>query len=141
VSEATEPHELGDDVIKSERVQGIGATVTFEQLIEAQGRDADGYMDQFGGGEIPPALMDEIMQMEVPVEVWIDAEDHVRRVSFAIDMGELLSTAGVDDPAAASAGFDMTMDFFDYGAEDIAIEAPEATVDVTDAFGALLAAG
>ncbi len=140
VSEATDPHELGDDVIKSTRVQGLGATITFEEMLAAQGRDVDEYLAQTMAGEsLPPGMVDELLQMEIPVEVWVDGDDHVRRVSLDLDMGALLSEAGLDDAESANVSFGMTMDFFDYSADDIAIEVPEATVDITDAYGALLA--
>jgi hypothetical protein len=141
VSEATDPHELGDDVIKSERVQGLGATVTFGEMLAAQGRDVDEFVEQTTGGEaLPQAMVDQLLQTEVPVEVWVDGDDHVRRVSLDLDLGALLSSAGVDD-AEMEFSYTLTMDFFDYRADDIAIEVPEAAVDVTDAYGALLAAG
>jgi hypothetical protein len=142
VSEATDPHELGDDVIKSTRVQGIGATITFQEMLEAQGTDVGEYIDQVTSGEgLPPGAVDALLQMEMPVEVWVDADDHVREVKLQYDLGELLASAGVDDSEMGSASFAMTMDFFDYSADDIAIEIPEATVDLTEAYGELLAAG
>jgi hypothetical protein len=141
VSEATDPHELGDDVIKSTRVRGLGATITFEDMLAAQGRDADEFVEQTTGGQpVPPAMVDELLQMEIPVEVWVDSEDHVRQVSLDLDMGALMSAAGADDAESANASFRMTMDFFDYSADDIAIEVPEASVDITDAFAALMQA-
>jgi hypothetical protein len=141
VSEASDPHELGDDVIKSTRVQGLGAAITFEEMLAAQGRDVDEFIAQTPGGDaIPQAMLDQMLQLEVPVEVWVDADDHVRRVKIDLDMTELLSSAGLDDDAG-SVSMTTTMDFFDYGADDIAIEIPEATVDVTDAYAALLGGG
>jgi hypothetical protein len=142
VSEATDPHELGDDTIDNTPVQGLGATITFQEMLEAQGRDVDEYMNQVTAGEgLPDAVVDELLQTEVPVEVWVDGDNLVRRVKLDVDMTSLIASAGVEDSEMGSAAFTITMDFSDYGADDIAIEVPESAVDITDAYAALMNAG
>ena len=71
------------------------------------------------------------------VEVWIDGNSHVRRMS--IDMGaglDALAKEVGDDLPGGGLGMVMTFDFFDYGDDAIEIDVPadSDTVDVTDKF-------
>ena len=80
----------------------------------------------------------------MPVEVWVDDDDRVRRIVLDLNMGDIM--AGVAEQLGEDIGdfgvsMTMSMDFTDYGDESIEIEVPEASVDITDEYLALLEGG
>lgn len=139
VAQGDDVQDLGTDAIDGAEVRGLGATITYGDMVSAQGLDPDDIRGQLplpDGDEAFDDVADAMLAMEVPVEVWVDGDDHVRRISLAFDMGDLL--AGIESvgpaPADLSMGFDMSMSFSDYGDESIEIEVPQASVDLTDTF-------
>jgi hypothetical protein len=151
----TDVHELGDETIDGVETRGLGATITYGDLIEAQGQDADDVREQMtagaglgAGGDEFAEVFDQVIEgmfaMEVPVEVWVDGDDRVRRIEVDLDMSGLM--AGIAEAAGEDAGdtgmsAEMVMDFTDYGDESIEIEIPEASQDITDEYRALLEGG
>jgi hypothetical protein len=136
VTNATDPHELGSDTLRGDHVQGIGATITFGDMLEAEGQDAGSYLDTAGtSGGLGAAASQAVFDTEMPVEVWVDDDDHVRQVAVSMDMDQVMESL---DAPGASASFELTMDFFDYGDPTIAIEVPTESVDITDAYAELL---
>lgn len=148
IGTATDVHELGTETIDGVETRGLEATVTYRDMITAQDLDLDDVRDQLVGdlestGELDPAdVFDEMLAWEIPVEVWVDGNDRVRRIVVDLDMtdmiGSLAEAAGeeVDGGMAAV----MTMDFTDYGAP-IEIAVPSDAVDITDEYLDLIEAG
>ena len=137
--------DLGTQQIRGVETRGLGAVSTYEDMLTAQGVTVDEFRDQFsevvppGGGGPSDAevqdVFDALLEIDVPLEVWVDAEDDVRRVSFSLDMTDMF--AGLEELApemgSIEMSIDMSMDMFDYG-EPIEIEIPTAATDVTDEF-------
>lgn len=134
--------DLGTDEIRGVETRGLGATATFRDMLQAQGVDSDDFLDQFpsapegiDGGQFDD-LIDAVLGIEIPLEVWVDADDNVRRVTMSIDMSQMMR--GIDDIDPTTAGpelsIEMTMDMFDYGDDSIEIEVPAESIDVTDEF-------
>src|SRR4029453_5105950 len=81
VTNATDPHELGSDTLRGDHVQGIGATITFGDMLDAEGPDAAPYPRPAGpSGGLGAAASQAVFDTEMPVEVWVDDDDHVRQV-------------------------------------------------------------
>lgn len=125
--------ELGSDEIDGVSVNGLAADVSMAEMLEAQGMDG------------ATAGAEGLEDMTFPIEVWIDGEDQIRRVSFTFD-GESLADAAeeagedIDDMDIGSEmdafEFGMTMDFTDYGDESIEVTVPsgDEVVDITEDF-------
>jgi hypothetical protein len=153
----TDVHELGDETIDGVDTRGLGATITYGDLIEAQGQDADDVREQMAaaagagagpGGEEFAEIYDQLLEgmfaMDVPVEVWVDGDDRVRRIEVDLDMTGLMAgmaEAAGEDAGDAGMSAEMVMDFTDYGDESIDIDIPEASQDITDEYRALIDGG
>lgn len=116
--------ELGKEEVRGVETTHYRAKVDLEEAAE-QGAEIGELSD-----EMREQLQAEIERMKaqtgletLPVEVWVDEENLVRRmqmaVSFAVE-GEQV-------------GMDMTMDFFDFGV-DVRVARPPAdqTIDITE---------
>jgi hypothetical protein len=137
-----EVEDLGTDEIDGVEVHGLAAEIDFEDMLEAQGMDP-GQLEEPGGDESVAGMMDAF---RLPLEVWIDGDDQIRRItfrfggdSFAEMADEVAEQTGEQVPVdEMSEMFDfemgMTMDFADYGDDSIEVEAPDGAVDITDAF-------
>ena len=150
----TDVRELGTATIDSVEVRGLGATVTYGDMLEAQGVDADDLLDQMTSGagvagddefsEAFEQAMDAVMAADMPIEVWVDGDDRVRRISLALNMTEVMAgvaAAGGEDIRDTGMSGDVVMDFTDYGDDSIQIEIPTDAVDITDEFLALMEGG
>ena len=150
---ATDVQEVGTDTIGGTEVRGLGATITYGDMIEAQGLDADDVRDQMTAGagtddaeldETFDAVLEAMFAAEMPVEVWVDDDDRVRRVAMDLNMTEIM--AGVaelegEDLGDFAMSVTMAMDFSDYGAQSIEIDVPDDAVDITDEYLALIEGG
>jgi hypothetical protein len=151
VASADDVEELGTDEIDGTPVNGLGARLSLRELLEAQGVDGERFIDQMSanlgglnqtGSAGSDAVTETVFQAEVPFEVWVDGDGYVRRVAYDMDALEILSgmegfASGRLDRFVTS----QTIDFSDYGADDIEIEHPSDAVDVTDAYRRMLEAG
>jgi hypothetical protein len=134
VSRGDDVRDLGADSIDGVEVRGLGATVTYEDMVAAQGMDIDDAL-----GQVPAdasGAVEALRSMEMPIEVWVDGDDRLRRISFAFDMADMVADLDVAErpPADFAMAFDMTMTLSDYDDPSIDIEVPEASVDLTEAF-------
>jgi hypothetical protein len=145
--------DLGTETIDGVESRGLGATITYGDMLEVQGMDADAVRDSLGasrspGGEIPEEIFDDMVEsvlaMDVPIEVWVDDDDRVRRISLVIDMTETIlaaAEAAGEDPGVGTLAMTMVLDFSDYGDDTIEIEVPTDAVDVTDEYLAFIEGG
>lgn len=133
--------ELGTDEIDGVEVRGLAAEIDFQDMLEAQGMDSS---------DVEASPDDELTGMmeafQMPVEVWIDGDDQIRRITFAFggdsfaEMAEEMADESGEElpPDEVSEMLDfemgMTMDFTDYGDDSISIEAPAESTDITDEF-------
>jgi hypothetical protein len=131
VKDASDPHDLGRDTIDGVAVKGLGATSTFKDLIRSEGVDADEYFRKLGTS-VPQSMIDQVLALKVPMEVWVDGDNQVRRIKLDVDMNKLLEKAGAGE--MGDARMSMSMDFTDYGDSSIAIQIPSDATDVTAKF-------
>ena len=150
MAEGTDVHDLGTEAIDGVETRGLGATITFAELLESQGTDVDDFRDDMvpeGVESVPDELddaLDAMLALEIPVQAWIDGDDRVRRVVLEMRMTELverMAEAAGEQMEEGGLTMTMTMDFTDYGDDTIAIEVPTDAVDVTDEFRALVEDG
>jgi hypothetical protein len=87
------------------RLEGAAGEVTRLGDEEVRGARAEGYRFELDLARLAGRPGKEGAEATVPVEVWIDADDRVRRVAVEHD------------------GKEATVDFFDFGA-DVEVEAP-----------------
>jgi hypothetical protein len=127
--------DLGTDEIDGDEVHGLAADVDLGDLLKASGTDPD----DIGGGTTDE--LGDFTAFSFPLEVWIDGDDHVRRIDFtfgADSFTDLAEQSGQDigdmPDELADFSMGMTMDFADYGDDSISIEAPSDAVDITDDF-------
>lgn len=102
------------EVVGSEAVRGVDTT-RYSATLDLREALAEAPEEQRAALE---AQLDQLGDAEIPVEVWIDADDLPRRLRM--DMGSLFAAAGLGDGAMS-----MTMEWFDYG-EPVDIEVPPA---------------
>ena len=121
--------ELGTDEIDGDPVSGLSAEVSMADMVEAQGMSPD----DLGSSA-------DVAAMTFPLEVWVDADDHIRRIHFSFDEETLAEAGGAASEEAVATlggvGMTMTMDFADYGDSSIEVEVPadDEVVDITDDF-------
>ncbi|HEX6236278.1 MAG TPA: hypothetical protein VFZ68_03740 [Acidimicrobiales bacterium] len=138
VAGADQVRELGEDEVRGVAVRGLAADVSMGDVMAQQGIDPEEYLSALGGG-LPPgnaAALDEFLTGTLPMEVWVDGDGYVRRLSFDLDLAELVSSLDLPSapPGDLEMSFGTSIDFFDYGDESISVEPPEEWVDVTDEF-------
>jgi hypothetical protein len=130
--EAAEPRPLGNDEVRGVPVEGFGATATFEDLLVADGIDRDGLEAELPPGVIDgPGGVDDMLDLEIPLEAWVDDDGLIRRFVMDLDFSAVLGTMP-GDTAGQRASVRLELDFFDYGAEDIVIEVPTGAIDITE---------
>jgi len=124
--------ELGLDEIDGVSVTGLKAEVTMGDIYAAQGIDVD-KMIPGGAHGIDKAL--------VPIEVWVDKDNHIRRVELTTGgepLKEALEDAG-EDPDDFGPLVDNeltnTIEITDYGDTSIEVDVPsDDLTDITDDF-------
>jgi hypothetical protein len=132
VAEAEDFAELEDGEVRGVDVRGLEAEISLGDLFDAQGIDTRAF-------PVPEALT-----ATVPVEVWVDDEDRVRRVRYDFDQDDIMDAADIDpdeDDALAGVTLAGTLDMYDYGDDSIAVELPGDAVDITDGFVLLVTFG
>ncbi len=137
ISGATDQHDLGASEVRGVAVEGIGATVTVGDLMLPGGADPDAAVEEppEPGGFVDPDAVASLLDIEVPVEVWVDGDGLIRRLVVETDVSALAGAiAGPGDPPArldAPSSREVT-DFFDYGDPLIEVTVPAESVDITD---------
>jgi len=129
----------GAEAIGTEDIHGVSSTgvraeVSFAELLAAQGTDVS---------QLPTTPGVDLASLTLPIEVWIDKDDFVRRfvIEFSPEVfADAAESSGQDIDPEMLGGLEMsmTMEMFDYDAADIVIEAPTDFVDITDDFIELL---
>ena len=133
VKNADDVHDLGTDTLRGDKVHGLGATLTFEKLLEGEGLNVDDYVDSIGSGAPPDAkaVFDSLRKAAMPIEVWVDDHARVRRMVVEIDMSKMFGEVSGGDRALSVR---TTVEIYDYDSPTIAIDVPSSSVDVTDQF-------
>ena len=128
--------DLGTATIRDVPAHGLRAEVTLADMMAASGQDPDALAQAAGVGgteDLTQQLIDTVM----PVEVWIDDDGYLARMTYGFSMAEIFDAMGMseelDDLGMGDLEFAYSMDMFDYG-ETFSFEAPPDAVDVTDSF-------
>jgi hypothetical protein len=145
VANARGAEELDAEEIDGEPMVGVAADVSLVESLESQGQDVDDVLEEMEddlGRGLPSDAREVVEELVVPMEVRIDGEGHVRRLTQ--DLGEAavaLARIGDEDAVGGPVSFDqeVTMDFHDYGDESIEVTVPDPadTVDITGTFQAM----
>jgi hypothetical protein len=142
IAKTDDVDELGDAEVRDVPVHGLAAHVTMRELLEASGLSPEQFARSMGGS-LPAgadAILDSVLDAEMSVEAWVDDDGYVRRVGYEFDLLAMLAgmmpEGDLDGDAPSGFTYGVTMDFFDYGDDSIAIEFPDPdeAVDVTDSF-------
>lgn len=80
--------------------------------------------------------LETLGDLVIPVDVWIDDNDQVRRFSLTMDIGDMAGSMGQAE-GVSGVTMVMNMEMFDYGAEiDVALPPPDMVVDLTESMTA-----
>ena len=126
--------DLGSVTVRGVETNHLRAVVNLGDMLGAQGMTA---------ADLGAAGID-LSGFSIPFDVYVDADQRVRRVVMTMSM-DTLRSAMPDVPIPASTEFEMTtaFDVFDFGA-DITVSAPAAadiSVDLTDAMTSMASMG
>jgi hypothetical protein len=141
VTNAENVEDLGTDTIRDVEVHGLRAEVTMADMLEASGQDPDALAQVGGVGSDAEDMMQTLIDTPTSVEVWIDGDGYLARMTYGLSFDEIFDAMGVntDDaagselPSLDSLDFAYSLDMFDYG-ETFAFDPPADATDVTDAF-------
>jgi hypothetical protein len=140
VENADGVEELGRDELRGTGVRGMRAEVTLGDLVESTGTDAEAYAD-LGATADTDAVVDALYAAKMPVEVWVDDEGYLRRLTFGFAIDDIFEAIGTDadlaEPGLSDLHFWYALDMFDYGT-GVQFDAPEGAIDITDAFAELM---
>ena len=121
---STKTADLGTETIRGVATTGVRVNLDFSRLIEVTGSLVpDESLADLGD-------LDDLAGMTVPIDVWVGDDGYVHRIAIEMDsaaFGDADDMTGMGDFSLA-----MTIDLFDLGAPDIAVEAPAEYVDITD---------
>jgi hypothetical protein len=124
--------ELGADTINGANVTGLAAEITLGDMMKAQGVDFN-KMIPGGARGVDKAL--------IPVKVWIDGDNHIRRVEMTMGgdpLREAVKEAGEDPDdfgPLVNNEIKQTIDISDYGDTSIKVALPTSDLtDITDDF-------
>jgi hypothetical protein len=124
--------ELGADTIDGTKVTGLAAEITLGEMMKGQGVDLD-KMVPGGAHGVDKAL--------IPVKVWIDGNNHIRRIEMTVGgdpLREAVEEAGEDPDELGPLGessMKQTIDISDYGDSSIKVALPTGDLtDITDDF-------
>lgn len=141
-----EVEERGSGEVRGVEVEELRTTITFGEMLEAEGAAAatEGFLP--GAEELgidPDELLEALEDVEVRLDVAVDDDGIVRRFEMTFDEA-LFEAVGefIGAPADAFGGsFEMSMavETFDFGDESIDVEEPTDAVDITPAFEELSA--
>jgi hypothetical protein len=118
--------ELGSSTIRGVDTKGYAVTFT---LADALARVSDAATRAKIQKLIDDTHMSKLLDIQIPLEIYVDADGLVRRVVYDFDLAdvakELPTQPGVTLPDG-TATMKVTLDFFDFGAA-VNIQAPPAS--------------
>src|SRR5687767_13987391 len=112
--------ELGSETQDGVALTGYAADVSLADMMDAQGMAPEDMGSLFGaGGE---EIGEAVLEVEIPIEVWVDGEGYVRRMVMEIGGPELLEAVeSIEDVPAedteevGSVVVETDMRFNDFG--------------------------
>ena len=105
---------------------------------EAHGTDPEAFAGAGVGRDAEEAVA-VVAELAVPVEVWIDGQGYLVRMSYTFSVSEVAEAMGEPWPAGMpDIAFSYAVDMFDHGEAAIDFDPPADAVDVTEAYAALM---
>jgi hypothetical protein len=139
VTNAENVEDLGTDTIRDVEVHGLRAEVTMADMLTASGQDPDALAQVSGVGSAGEDAMQALIDTAVPVEVWIDGDGYLARMTYGFSFSDIFDAMGVSEDMPGNLGdldFAYSLDMFDYG-ETFTFDPPADATDVTDAFASI----
>lgn len=126
-----EPELVGREEVRGVPTRHFEASMNLAQALEDapadQREQLETAFEQLGGG-------DDLGDVDIPVDVWIDGDDLPRRLRM--DMGSMFAAAGM-----GGGDMTMTMEMFDYGEPvEIEVPSPDEVTPYSEALGGFGAA-
>jgi hypothetical protein len=138
VQGADDVEDLGTGQVRGAPAHGLAAEISMADLMEAQGTDPATFAES-GIGRDDEEAMAALVEMPVPVEVWIDGDGYLVRMTYTLSVADVAEATGEGWPAGMpEMAFSYAIDLFDHGEATIDFEPPADAVDVTDAYAALM---
>jgi hypothetical protein len=150
IASGTGVHEIGAETLDGVETRGLGATVTYAEVLAAQGIDVGAVREETaaaGSGDGFAEVADQLLALEIPLEAWVDDGGRLRRISMELDVGEVLaSAASVAFPGHESERdlwltYTSAIDLTDHRDPSIEIDVPTDTADLTDEYLELIHGG
>jgi hypothetical protein len=118
-----EPEVVGEEDVRGVPTTHYTASMDLEEALaqvpEEERAAAEAQLEQLG----------DIGGAEIPIDVWIDADDLPRRVRM--DMDGLFASLGIGEGGAS-----ITMEYFDFGEPvDIDVPSPDEATPITEVLG------
>jgi hypothetical protein len=118
-----EPEVVGEEDVRGVPTTHYAASMDLEEALaqvpEEERAAAEAQLEQLG----------DIGGAEIPIDVWIDADDLPRRVRM--DMDGLFASLGIGEGGAS-----ITMEYFDFGEPvDIDVPSPDEATPITEVLG------
>lgn len=139
VRAAESVEELGPDEIDGDFVMGLAADIPMADLAEAQTEGSTTTAPTPPTtDELDEALgqLGEVMgRIPMSIEVWVDSEGRLRRLTVAQDIDsvtEAFGDEGDDPPPFPGFGVAINLDIGDYGDDSISIDIPDDARDMTE---------
>jgi len=110
--------ELGTEDVRGAATTHYRGVVTWESILEQLPPEERAAMESEMQASAPPAFP------TMPVDVWVDADNLVRRYSMTMDMAQMAAEMG--EPTTDTGVFTFSYDLFDFG-EPVVIDLPAAS--------------
>jgi hypothetical protein len=124
---------VGHEAINGVDTTHVHATVLMKQALDAAGTNRDKLAESLKG---LPGGLEAFEKMDVPVDVFVDAEGYVRRIALAYDLGRIGGTTGSIPKGPSSVS--TTTDFSGFGQPvDIVEPTEDETVPYCDVLAKL----
>ncbi len=138
VQGADDVDDLGIGRVRGTSAHGLAAEVSMADLLEAHGTDPEAFAGAGVGRDAEEAVA-VVAELAVPVEVWIDGQGYLVRMSYTFSVSEVAEAMGEPWPAGMpDIAFSYAVDMFDHGEAAIDFDPPADAVDVTEAYAALM---
>jgi hypothetical protein len=109
---AGEIEQAGEEDVRGAPATHYTFTVDLEQAAEAVDEEQREYVQQ---------QIEALGVTELPMDLWLDAEDRIVRQSYVLDLADI--QAPEPEGAALEGEVETTIEYFDFGT-DVAVEAP-----------------
>lgn len=140
VANGRDAEDVGTQQIDGVETRTLRADVTLEAMAALQNpahrQEMEESLAELVDGDELDELVDEIMAVESAVEVWVDDDEHVRRVVTTFDavaLYDVIRDVATDVDPDELGVLTTTLDMFDHDDPTVGVAEPATWTDVTDA--------